>query len=533
MKKLFAAVALTVAMALLLSGCGLLGLLASEILEEEQAFDNMEYTRPDALKLEKTAAAACQAAEGDDFGALEDLIYDFFDQYQWFYTNLSLADIHYCIDMTDTYWLEEYNYCMEWSTVVDAAREDLLYALADSKHREKLESDEFFGADYFDDYEGESIYDETFLALMEKETALINEYYEVSGEASAVVLGSNEYYEQYGTRMAEILVELVKVRQQQAAWVGYDSYPEFAYDFYHGRDYTPQEADRYTAAVAEELYDLYVWSNTSYNWDYLYSYCYEDETRTYVEETAKAIGGDLEEAFRVMTENDLNHISYSENKYNASFEVYLTGYEVPFVFMNPRLDPSDKLTFVHEFGHFTADYVCYSSMAGTDIMEVHSQGLEYLSLFYGPAEEELAQYKLVDSLCIYMEQSAYAQFEQALYGLTGDELTVENVQALYEDTLVQFGFDSWGFDSRGYVTITHFYTSPMYIISYVVSNDVALQLYQKERSQSGAGLELYKDMLYSDQWYIRAFAQEYGLEDPLDTDRLKSVRQTFTEGLGL
>ena len=34
--------------------------------------------------------------------------------------------------------------------------------------------------------------------------------------------------------------------------------------------------------------------------------------------------------------------------------------------------------------------------------------------------------------------------------------------------------------SRDFVVIGHFYTDPMYIISYVVSNDAAFQLYQME-----------------------------------------------------
>ena len=101
--------------------------------------------------------------------------------------------------------------------------------------------------------------------------------------------------------------------------------------------------------------------------------------------------------------------------------------------------------------------------------------------------------------------------------------------ALYEQIGTQFGFDSWGWDSRDFVTVPHFYSYPMYVISYVVSNDVAFQVYQMEQEASGTGLETYEKMLSSAQWNIMDFAAEHDLQDPLAPARLETVRDTLSE----
>lgn len=541
MKKLCKLIAPVLVLCLLLSGCDLTEMLDElagaledyagyeEGEDEYTSFDQMEYVRPDMETFEALKAGVLIGAKTEtDVEILMEAVNEFFDAYQWFYTYLNLADIHYCIDMTDPYWQTEYNYCTEQTAKVDAAREEVLYALGASSLRKELESEDYFGAGYFDAYQGESMYDEAFLALMDKESAVLNEYYQVSADASSVEMASEEYYTTYGPQLAQLLVDLVKVRQEQAAYVGYDSYPAFAYDYYHGRSFTPEEAATYTRTVAETLTELYRQVNTEYGWDCLYEYCTEQETLAYVRKSAEAMGGDIADGFGWLEDYELYHISPGQNKYNSSFEIYLTCYDQPFIFMNPASDASDQLTFAHEFGHYMADYYTWGSDAGTDVLEVHSQAMEYLSLVYGQAEEGLVDYKLASCLCNYVEQSAYALFEQEMYALEGDELTVENVQALYERIGTEFGFDCWGWDSRDYVTVPHFYAYPMYVISYVVSNDVAFQVYQTELENSGAGLEIYEQMLSSAQWNIMDFAAEHDLQDPLDPARLEAVRQTLS-----
>lgn len=216
---------------------------------------------------------------------------------------------------------------------------------------------------------------------------------------------------------------------------------------------------------------------------------------------------------------------YGENKYNSSFEQYLTSYQEPFIFMNATLTAYDKLVLAHEFGHFCNDYASYGSAAGVDVSEFFSTGMEYLSLCYGG--EDLTRAKMADSLGNYVEQGAYASFERQMYSLTGDALSAEGLYALYEQVALDFGFDSVGYDRREFVDVTHFYTNPMYVFSYVVSNDAAMQLYQLEQEQRGAGLELYEQNLTTEESYFLAFLDSAGLESPFEAGRISSVKAVF------
>ena len=532
--------ALLLALSLLLTGCGLVdfgGYFAA--LKSLMGggtmvpFSGMIYERPDmaAIRAELDKAISASESEENTVESVAEAIYAFYDAYDWFYTCYSLADIHYCTDLTDIYWEKEYSYCLENSGTVDAMLEELYYALAKSPLREELEGEEYFGPGYFDSYEGENLWDETFVALLEQEAQLQDRYYELSGKALDQVPGTEEYYDACAGDMAQLLVELIRLRQQIADYWGYEDYVRFAGDFYYYREYTPEDMAAYLQEIQLELVDVYR-GLTEQDWEAASQYCQEKETFAYVRTAAENMGGTVWEAFQLMEDAGLYDISYGPNKYDASFEVYLTSYWEPFVFVNPTMSRYDCLTFAHEFGHFCNDYASYGTYAGVDVTEVFSQGMEYLSLCYGEDTQDLARLKLADSLSVYVEQAAYAAFEQKMYALEGDDLTVENLYALYESVAESYGFDSVAYDPREFVTITHFYTNPLYVISYVVSNDAAMQLYQLEQETAGAGLALLEENLDTQANYFLEFLDSAGLESPFAPGRLTQVRETFEEIFG-
>lgn len=531
--KALRVLALVLAAALLLAGCELPDLLLPTAPDESApfevvAFSDMTYTRPDVDAL-VALQERCDDAKLTDADALMERVYALLDAYDAFYTSYNLAYVHYCQDLTDSYWSAEYRFCADNSATVDAALDALYYALAASPCREELESERYFGADFFDDYEGESIWDEGFLNLMDRETALVNEYYDLSARAAEEQPYFPLYDTDYGDRAEQIFAELVVLRQEIAQYTGYDSYPAFAYDFYYGRDYSPQQSLTYVERIRQELVPLYQEAASSDVW-YIGAYSStEKQTFRYVKTCAQAMGGIVEEAFELLEEAELYDLAYSSNKYNSSFELYMSSYGEPFVFLNPEHTVYDRLTFAHEFGHFANDYACGGSYAGIDVAEVFSQAMEYLSLCYGEDTENLERLKMADCLCTYVEQAAYADFEHRVYALSGDEITPENIRTIYADVCADFSLDVWGVDARGYTTVGHFYTSPMYVISYVVSNDVAFQIYQLERARSGEGLTLYEGALASEDSCLLAFAETIGLESPFADGRLEAVRRTISE----
>ena len=526
--KMRSLIFLILVISVLLTGCGLSdGLFGSRLV----SYDQMEYTRPNMVLFSTVLDKSCTAAlEETDIRKLEDAIWAFYDVYDGFYTNLNLAFISYSRDLTDIYWEGEYSYCASYSATADAGLDRLYRSLAKSPLRETLEGDNYFGPGHFDSFEGESLYDEHLTSLLNQEALLRNQYQAIHGEASDTEYYSEEYFSQYGSQMAEVYLELVQLRQQIAAYVGYESYPQFAYDFYHLRDYTPQQSTSYLADIRAELVPLY--RGLTASWGEEPAYCSEEDLFSYVSSMAKNMGGTIGDAFSDMSSAKVYDIAYGANKYTTSYEVYLPTYYTPYIFLCPTGTEYDKLSFAHEFGHFCSDYVTPGgSMQGVDVAEVFSQSMEYLSLQYADGGDDLLKLKMATCLSTYVEQAALASFEHQVYDLTGADLTVEGIQALYEEVCIAYGLDVPGWDSRDYVCVPHFYESPMYVISYVLSNDAALQIYEKEIQQQGSGLACLETSLTSSQPYILAFLEEAGLESPFTTGRLIRVRQTLETAL--
>jgi oligoendopeptidase F len=528
MKKL---IPLLLALCLTLSGC----FLGDEPLfpvptqpsdfDDIPHFSDMVYQRPDMDALEDSMYHAVELAEDEaDPDDILDAILAFYDAYDAFYTQYALADIHYSADLTDTHWETEYDFCSQAANTADALLDELYYALADTPSREALEDEDYFGADFFDDYDGESMWDDEFSALMEQESDLISQYYTLSQRQQDAL--SDDTYYTVGAEMEELYAQLVLLRHQIADYVGYDSYIDFAYDYYYTRDYTSAQAEDYLSDIRQELVPLY---RTIEDWYPGSNYCRESETFSYVRSAADAMGGMVDESFELLEAAGLYDIGYGENKYNSSFETYLYSYECPFVFVNPEQTQWDKLTFAHEFGHFANDYMCAGNSPSIDVAEIFSQGMEYLSLCVSENTKTLTRMKMLDSLCIYVEQSAYAAFEHRVYTMPTEDVTAENILALFEEVAADYGLDTWGMDSRDYVTITHFYTNPLYTISYVISNDAAFQLYQMEQENPGSGVKLYKKQLNCGDIPFLTFIEEAGLTSPFTPGRAASIRQTMEE----
>ncbi len=519
-------IALCLCAVFLLGGCGIIDL--GGLWGEWVSFSDMQYQRPDMTAYSQAADAVDQALEEEvSPEELLSRVYSFYGVYHGFYTNYYLATIHYYRNMTDLYWEEEYNYCLTAATQADARLDQLLYALAASPHLETLESEEHFGPGFFDAYQGESLWDDTFTSLMEQEAQLLSRYHELSAQGLSLDPYSEEFYTVCGNEMASLYVELVALRQKIASAAGYSDYPSFAYGYYYDRDYSCQQAEELMQQVQSELSSLYRQLGQSDIWYYASRSCTTTATFRYVEDFANAMGGRVQEAFSLLKKAGLYDIDYSENKFGGSFEVFLLSYAQPFVFVSPSKTPFDKLTFSHEFGHFCNDYASGGAIAGIDVAEVFSQAMEYLGLCYSPNEAQLLQLKMADCLCLYVEQSAYASFEHQVYRLTESDLTVEAVQQLYAQTCQNFGTDLWDPDPRSFVLVDHFFSNPLYIISYVVSNDAAFQLYQKEAANPGEGLAVLQAHLDTGEAHFLSFLESAGLSSPFLPGRMAEVRKTL------
>ena len=204
----------------LFSGCAGVEDLLQYMEREVVPYRQMNYVRPDVSRTGRLLEDVRTASEGENLEDVLDAIYAFNKFYDSFYTAYSLADIRYCGDVTDLYWEDEYNFCAENSAAVDAALEELYYTLARSPLRQELEAEEYFGAGFFESYDGENNWDGAFTAMLEQEAQLRNQYYDLAAEVQNYEFGTEICYDECGEEMARLLVQLIRLRREIADYWG-------------------------------------------------------------------------------------------------------------------------------------------------------------------------------------------------------------------------------------------------------------------------------------------------------------------------
>ena len=530
-------------------------------------FSEMEYSRPDMSAIEKNINAALDALENEvTYRALVRLLERCYDDLNAFATMTELASIRADMNMRDAYYAAESAWCNEQFYSVRQMMEELYCACAKSKYGKRLEEN-FFWEGFLEEYGDEaSVTDDACVALLQRESALVARYYalmldptirmdgdEVKLNDYLSYVGSYDYTraltlfcEQYNERFADIYAELVKLRKELAQRLGYDTYEQMQFEYFFGRDYTPEQAERYVREIREYIVPLYheIMSDNPYaRADYYY--VDSDETLEVLCSAVGQMGGAVGEACDFMLTHELFDIERRDDKADRSYQTYITDYEAPFLFTKPLGDVSDILTAAHEFGHYTDAYVNYNRDESIDLAEVFSQSMEYLVLdradkvLSAEQTENLLLIKLLDTLELYVQQASFYEFEKAVFEADEDELDAEFLSSLSLRLAEEYGYCTGmnkNYYAYSWLTVVHFFEQPFYVISYPVSNSVAMQVYELELEESGSGLDKFLALLTLDTGYIIEAAERAGLESPFDEGAVSRTADTlmrFAESCGV
>ena len=525
---------------------------------EPVAFEDMEYTRPDAAALCKALGELEKLVKDggsfDEVGAAFEAAYS---DYSLFNTMDSLSYIRHTIDLNDEYYETENNWCEEQSPLIEQALEKCYIAMGQSDLRDRLE-EEYFTEDFFDFYDENQIYsNDRVVKLMQKDNDLQAQYmalqsdqtiewngeevlYEdIVGDESldydSYLMAYQLYYNKYNPQVGEIFAEMIRTRNEIARELGYDTFADFAYSYYYDRDYTPEEAEDYLSDIAAELAPMYFYavygaqSTTP---------CSTDEVLDLFEKTVYRFGGEFATSYEFMQAYDLMDITDSSSKMPGSYVTYLSSYQMPFLYVSPTGKLDDLLTCCHEFGHFVDGFVNCNGTSSIDCNEIFSQGLEFLSLSRAELDDDereaLTISKVADSLLTFVSQAAYAEFELRAYALPDDQLNTEGLNALFLECMEEFGQSYTGMEdiiAPGWIDIQHFLIAPYYVISYCVSNDAALQIFQLEE-ENGTGLETYRALMSTSSGNtILALLEENGMESPFEPGRVEELADFFEDYL--
>ena len=525
---------------------------------EPVAFEDMEYTRPDAAALCKALGELEKLVKNggsfDEVGAAFEAAYS---DYSLFNTMDSLSYIRHTIDLNDEYYETENNWCEEQSPLIEQALEKCYIAMGQSDLRDRLE-EEYFTEGFFDFYDENQIYsNDRVVKLMQKDNDLQAQYMALQSDQTIEwngeevlyedIIGDDSldydsylkayqlYYNKYNPQVGEIFAEMIRTRNEIARELGYDTFADFAYSYYYDRDYTPEEAEDYLSDIAAELAPMYFYavygaqSTTP---------CSTDEVLDLFEKTVYRFGGEFATSYEFMQAYDLMDITDSSSKMPGSYVTYLSSYQMPFLYVSPTGKLDDLLTCCHEFGHFVDGFVNCNGTSSIDCNEIFSQGLEFLSLSRAELDDDereaLTISKVADSLLTFVSQAAYAEFELRAYALPDDQLNTEGLNALFLECMEEFGQSYTGMEdiiAPGWIDIQHFLIAPYYVISYCVSNDAALQIFQLEE-ENGTGLETYRALMSTSSGNtILALLEENGMESPFEPGRVEELADFFEDYL--
>ena len=525
-------------------------------------FDQMPYFRPDLDALRACIDNVGKALdEGADYETLEPLLDDCSNAYDAFYTMYSIAFIRSCQDMTDSYYADEYSALDEASADVSQLMEKLYFRCGMSPMAQELEEKYFwpgFAEEYSDD--ANTFYDDDMVALLQEESNLIAEYRALVASPTVVLSDGTEvdyfssleemtgyayldlltrYYQQYNTPLSEIYIKLIRNRQQQAEQAGYESYEALAFDHDYERDYTPEQAAGYLADIRRDIVPLYreVMSGNPY---WFLDQGQVDAAR--LEEILRygvaSMGDEVLDTYEFMVKYRLCDLEHSPLKAEMSFKTYLESYEVPFLFMDASGDLGDITTFAHEFGHYLDGFLNYEEDETIDLAECYSQAMELLMLTRLDGElseqelDSLYEMKMLDILGMYVQQGAFAEFEHILYSTDPEQLTTDYLNDTFLRLCQDYGFCEEGFEDLYcfiWMDITHFFEQPFYVITYPVSHDVAMQIFQLEQAEPGAGLDTFLAMIPRQSRDMIESAELAGLQSPFTYGRLKSVAASMRE----
>ena len=523
-------------------------------------FDQMPYERPSLDGLDAAIEAVGEALDrGAPYEELELLLDACDDEYNAFYTMYSIAFIRSCQDTTDQFYADEYAALDEASADLSQKMETLYYRCGMSDRAQELEEKYFwpgFAEEYADD--SNAFYDDEMVALLQTESNLVTEYRDLVANPIVTLKDGTEveyataieeyagiaylnllfaYYEQYNPKLAPVYIDLIKNRQQQAVQAGYASYEELAFDHSFERDYTPELAQEYLQGIKTHLVPLYRELASS---GALYSIDRGSIDAARLEEVLRCgvadLGEEVQDTYEFMVKYRLCDLEYSPRKAEMSFQTYLGAYEVPFLFMDAGGDLGDITTFSHEFGHYLDGFLNYDEDETIDLAECFSQSMELLMLtrldgvLSDRELDALYRLKMADILSMYVQQAAFAEFEHIIYSTDPDKLTPDYVNGVFLQMCQDYGFCEQGFEdlyAMLWQDITHFYEQPFYVITYPVSNDIAMQIFQLEEESPGAGREKFLEMLPREYPDMLDSALNAGLESPFDPGRLEKVADTM------
>lgn len=471
------------------------------------------------------------ALAGTDREGLEALSDSLDEQYENIQKQQTIAFVRYSCDQTDEAATEQH---LDATDKLTKAYDAMMLMLREVNASDSPIKDVLFEDWTEEDLKMLSAYTSEIAQLEKENEELVVEYQALSeGELAEGIIPLYQKLIANNNRIAQIY--------------GYDNYYTYGYDVVYARDYTTdtvQQARDYaikylvpTVPAILQQFALGFQSLTQAEQQVVAAFMegsYQDTDKDYVNLYIDSLPEDLQEVMNHLWQYDRAIFADKDGAKEGAFTVNIG--EDAICYFGPGYDGT--LTLVHEMGHYASTLNLDLNACPMDLAELHSQGNEWL--FMNELREELnpkvyaviRDYKMYMDMCTILVSFMVDDFEERIYNTDVSGYTREDFDAVADAVCQAYGgadfVNNYLTDFQSYWRLVVM-ESPVYYVSYAMSDVAALNLYTIASQDTEKAYEIYGHLLKDVDLDLgfQENLKQVGLSGPFDSEVYEAISRMY------
>ncbi len=466
--------------------------------EDNPSFSDMVYVHYDFDKFFSFAEETKELIQTGDGGKVDEIAERIWVLNEAMYNVLDMqtyANISALLDVNDTYWSGEDIYINENLPLLYEAIGETYKIVSECKiNKELAEAMEMSVEDMAEiamSYLEPAAQDPKETELMYEHMALIENIYDPeTGEEDIEVC----------REAAEVIKNIIKVRNESARKLGYANYVEMVFDdnsFMTSEDSLEKFCENLKACGDLYSDDLVLYSYADVDFEFFE----EPELVAIIKSFLADVDSDMAEFFAELYDRGLFLLRPLGEGYNAGQTTYFNLYEVPVVYLVYEKNVDELTDSVHEYGHAYAYHIDFESDEDYGeyaddyaLGEVQSTGLEALlcSKYDDIYKEWAAALKEEIGKTFYLnivESLAFHEFEVWLY--EHENFTMEEASDKYNTLLAEYGSAPNLYENAPWISTPHISSNPLYYYSYGLAYFASAQLLVEAENDFESAAEKY------------------------------------------
>ncbi len=471
------------------------------------------------------------ALEGTDREGLEALSDSLDEQYENIQKQQTIAFVNYSRDQTDE---EATQLHLDATDKLTKAYDAMMLMLREVNASESPIKDVLFEDWTEEDLKMLSAYTSEIAQLEKENEELVVEYQALSQEELA-------------EGIIPLYQKLIANNNRIAQIYGYDNYYTYGYDVVYARDYTTdtvQQARDYaikylvpTVPAILQQFALGFQSLTQAEQQVVAAFMegsYQDTDKDYVNLYIDSLPQDLQAVMNHLWQYDRAIFADSTGAKEGAFTVNIGDDAI--CFFGPGYDST--LTLVHEMGHYASTLNLDLDECPMDLAELHSQGNEWL--FMNELQDALdpkvyaviRDYKMYMDMCTILVSFMVDDFEERIYTTDVSGYTREDFDAVAEEVCQAYGgadfVNNYLTDFQSYWRLVVM-ESPVYYVSYAMSDVAALNLYTIASQDTEKAYEIYGHLLKDVDLDLgfQENLKKVGLSGPFDSQVYEAIAKMY------